>query len=299
MKYRRISGGMEIDAGSAYAGSPVSTFLDDYLVSRRKRNDMLQKQHLLLNGEPLTDDICILQKDDILTVLWPDEEPDWAPAEAACTAVFENEFVYIVHKNPHIIIHGSPDDTGCLNAQAARYQMDAGIHAPVRPIHRLDQDTTGLVLYSKIPFFQPWFDRQLEEKNIARHYLAICTGKTLRPGQKFFSDRKIGRDRHHAGMYRVSSTGRAACTRFECLAVKDGFSLIGCMLETGRTHQIRVHLSAMGLPIVNDPLYGHPSRTFREMGLWADAITFRDPLTRKRHRIRDIANSDYEFFAKK
>ena len=67
-------------------------------------------------------------------------------------------------------------------------------------------------------------------------------------------------------------------------------------LETGRTHQIRVHLSHHEYPIVNDPLYGHPSKHFLKMGLWANEITFKDPLTNKKHRIQDIPNKDYSFF---
>lgn len=296
MKYRRTDNRMDIETGKTYAGREISCFLDDYLISRSRRYSMLQEQVILCSGVPVKSPSQILKEDDVLTIYWKEDGPEWPAAESPCRVMYENEFVYIVHKDPHLIIHGSEDDTHCLNAMAAKYQLDHGIMTPVRPIHRLDQDTTGLVLYSKIPFFQPWFDHQLEEKKIARHYLAVCTGRNVRPKQKFFSDRRIGRDRHHAGMYRVSSTGKPARTSFECIAEKDGFMLISCMLDTGRTHQIRVHLSSMGLPIVNDPLYGHPSHQFKEMGLWADSITFRDPLTRKKHTIRDLPNPDYDFF---
>lgn len=195
-----------------------------------------------------------------------------------------------------MIIHADrKDETDCLNACVARYQKDHDIHAPVRPIHRLDQDTAGLVLYSRIPFFQAWFDEQLKEKKIARYYLAIVYGD-LKPGYTFSSDRCIGRDRHHAGMYRVSSDGKNAYTDFECLEQKGPYSLIRCQLKTGRTHQIRVHLSDLGYPIVNDPLYGAGSHDFHHMGLWADQITFRNPITGKKYTIHDRINPDYLYF---
>ena len=82
----------------------------------------------------------------------------------------------------------------------------------------------------------------------------------------------------------------------EKIAQRGPYTLLGCTLETGRTHQIRVHLSSMGLPIVNDPLYGVQSRDFPFMGLWADEIEFRSPLTNKKHKIHDIPVKEYDYF---
>lgn len=296
MRYTLLADRIQIETGKTYADKPVSAFLDDLCISRSTRYGMLQEKRLLVNDTIVHQASFIIPLNAIVTIILLPQKIDWVQAEEPCTVVYENDFVMIVHKEPGIIIHGDPDDTNCLNAQVAKYLAMHEKQIFVRPIHRLDQDTAGLVLYSKIPFFQPWFDKQLEEKNITRHYLAIVNGKKLSLGKKFACVDPIGRDRHNAGRYRVSKTGKEARTNCECLAVKDGYCLIGCSLETGRTHQIRVHLSAKALPIVNDPLYGHPSHMFRHMGLWADSLTFRDPLTRKKHKIRDRYNADYTFF---
>lgn len=296
MKYTFENNSILIPAeNTRFSSMSVEQFLEFYHLSRKNRYLCIQERMVLLDDIPVKSGMEKIGGKTI-RILLPQEPVDWAPAEKECEVIYEDPFVYIVHKEPGIIIHtDEKNSTDCLNACAARYQINHGIHAPVRPIHRLDRETTGLVLYSKIPFFQPWFDEQLKEKRIARQYLAIVHGN-LRPGDSFVSSRRIGRDRHHAGMYRVSSEGKEACTKFQCLQQKGPYALIRCELETGRTHQIRVHLSDLGYPIVNDALYGVVSHDFQHMGLWADTITFHNPVTGKKHTIHDRANPDYAYF---
>jgi len=292
MKYECKDDRMIISIGRSFR--TLEEFLDEYKQSRKNKYLLLQEKKILIDDIPaksLQDNI----QNRSLTLLTDEEEIDYLPAEKPCQVVYEDAFLYIVHKEPGMIIHGGKDDPNCLNAFAARYQKDKGIHAPVRPIHRLDRDTTGLVLYSKIPFFQPWFDEQLKDKKIQRHYLAITRG-TCKENTYFFCDEPIGKDRHQNGKYIVSQTGNEAHTDVTCLKTRNGYNLFRCILETGRTHQIRVHLSYHGYPIVNDPLYGIKDRNFIHMGLWADEVIFRNPVTKKKHRIHDIPNRDYTYF---
>ena len=262
-------------------------------ISRKNRYLLKMNHQILLDDRPLLQDNEALNGNE-LCILREKENPDWIAAERPAKVVFENDLVTIVHKEAGIIIHGEETDTTCLNARVARYYLDHNIHSFVRPIHRLDKDTCGLVLYVKVAFFQPWFDKQLQLKNIYRHYLAICMGK--RPKKDFTCNLRIGKDRHNAGKYRISSSGKEARTFFTLEDSKKDYHLIGCRLDTGRTHQIRVHLSAYGLSIVNDPLYGIYTRDFKHMGLWADTITFRNPLNNKKHTIYDFPQKDYKLF---
>lgn len=298
MHYRcsRENNTLEIHTGTSLKGRPLTYFFNLYAVSRKERYLLIQNRAVERNGRLMKSSEEILQEDDVLTIHFPRYERDWAAADKPAEVLFENDFVMIVHKDPGMIIHSEKDDPACLNGMVSKYLLDHEENIPVRPIHRLDEDTAGVLLYVKMPFFQPWFDRQLEERKITRHYLAITGGRTVQPGSVFDMADPIGRDRHHSGVYRVSSTGRNALTHARCLQVKDGVSLIGCTLDTGRTHQIRVHLSHHGMPIVNDPLYGHPDHRFDHMGLWADQITFHDPLSHKKHTIRDVPDPDYSFF---
>jgi 23S rRNA pseudouridine1911/1915/1917 synthase len=294
MKYERSEDRIEIFPAGQWTKKTVGDFLDEFRQSKKNRYILVRDKLLLLDDVPVSD-LSQLLGDHKLTIMIPAEEPGCLPAEEPCRVVYEDAFVYIVHKEPGVIIHGGREDTTCLNAMAARYQLDHNIRTPVRPVHRLDRETAGLVLYSKIPFFQPWFDEQMAQKKIRRHYLAVCKG-TCRPGKAFDCTERIGRDRHRSGRYIVSPTGETALTHVECLKQKGYTVLMGCTLETGRTHQIRVHLSHHKFPIVNDELYGVKSNAFRHMGLWADEITFRSPLSNKKHRIHDLPNEDYAYF---
>lgn len=296
MKYRFEKESILIETeNNRFGKMNVEQFLEYFCISKKNRYLYIQNRMLFLDDSPVKNGLEPIDGKAIRIML-PHQKVDWAPAGKECEIIYEDSFLYIAHKPAGIIIHeNDKENRNCLNAYAARYQINHGIHAPVRPIHRLDKDTTGLILYSKIPFFQSWFDEQLKEKKIARHYLAIIHG-SIAPGNEFVSNRKIGRNRHRSGMYMVSSTGKDACTKFQCLEQKGPYSLISCDLESGRTHQIRVHLSDLGYPIVNDPLYGVSSHDFRNMGLWADSITFRNPITNKKHTIHDRLNPDYTYF---
>jgi 23S rRNA pseudouridine1911/1915/1917 synthase len=291
MKYTLEGQQLKIETLGAYEGKTVEDFLNDYQQSKKNRYLCLQEHRILLD-DVIVKDIHAPIHSSVITLINEESTPDWKPAAEPCQVVYEDAFLYIVHKEAGYIIHGDENDTACLNAQAARYQLLHHINAPVRPIHRLDRDTAGLVLYSKLPFFQPWFDWQLSEKKIRRNYLAACYGKA-EVGQKFTCTQPIGRDRHVSNKYRISPTGLSAVTHVECIAVKNGFCFMKCELETGRTHQIRVHLAARGYPIVNDPLYGSPSHDFSHMGLWAYEVEIRNPITHKKHKIHDIPNEDF------
>lgn len=294
--YSRENRTLQIETGSALRGRPLSYFFNLYRISRRERYLLVQNRQIEINGMPVKSAEALMHENDVLVIHFPAYETDWKPNEKQAQVLFENDFVMIVHKEPGIIIHSEKEDADCLNGMVAAYLNAHGESLPVRPIHRLDADTAGVLLYVKMPFFQPWFDAQLKERKITRHYLAITSARALKPGTSFDMNDPIGRDRHHAGVYRVSPGGRNALTHASVKAVRNGISLISCTLDTGRTHQIRVHLSAHGMPIVNDPLYGHPDHHFTHMGLWADAITFHDPLSHKKHTISDIHNPDYDYF---
>ena len=205
MKYLVKENTITIDPEGKYLKKTVDDFLNDYYQSKKNKYLLLLNKQILLDGNTVKHGKEIIDHKTI-TITLPEEAVDWIPAETECKVVYEDAFIYIVHKDAGMIIHSDPSDTTCLNAYAARYQINHGIKQPVRPIHRLDKDTVGLVIYSKIPFFQPWFDAQLSSKRIHRHYLAITNGN-IDPSFRMTINKPLGRDRHNSGMYRVSSTG--------------------------------------------------------------------------------------------
>ena len=292
MKYQLKHGKIDLHIDEQFDNKTLGDLFDYYVQSKKNRYLLLQNNGILINRKKPESENEVLHTKDIVTISLPYEDIDYEPSETECKVVYEDDFVYIAHKDPGMIIHG---DEECLAKQAARYQINHNIYSPVRYIHRLDEDTTGLVLFVKIPFFQPWFDKMLAEKKIHRHYLAITTGRA-KINQGFRFDKPIGKDRHVNGKYRISETGQPALTKAKCLARNEDYLLMDCILETGRTHQIRVHLSSSNHPIVNDPLYGLPSLDFKHMCLWANKITFTNPVTNVECTVEDIPNKDFYIF---
>lgn len=267
-----------------------------FSVSKKQRHLCRMNGSIRCAGKIIRNDDHLLQGEVTIDLL--QEQIDWVISDTPSQLVYSSPFLLVVHKPAGCIIHGDADDHTCLNARVAKTCVDQGISCSIRPIHRLDQDTCGLVVYSRHSFFQPWLDEQLAEKKIYRHYQAICFD-TGRVSDHFTCNKPIGRDRHVSGRYRISPDGKDACTHFDVLARKNGYVLIGCRLETGRTHQIRVHLSHYGLQIVNDPIYGRPSSDFKYMGLWADSLSCKDPVTHRTIHIQDHIEKDYLYFGKR
>lgn len=294
MRYSLKPGRCMIELDSSFEGKSTDDFFEAFYISRHNKYLWIENHEILLNQVPLTHVPGILHKGDRITILLKSNPVDYEPSEEECSVVYEDDFVYVAHKEAGIVVHDQNDST-CLAALAARYQINHGIEAPVRYIHRLDRDTSGLVLFVKIPFFQSYFDNCLEKKEIERKYYALTKGKG-KEGMHFTYNQKIGRDRHVSGKYRFSSTGKEATTKVAIFKHMDGINLMDCSLLTGRTHQIRVHLSGNRQPIINDPLYGIPDARFSSMCLWAYELDFIHPITKEKIIIKDQMNPDFEPF---
>lgn len=196
--------------------------------------------------------------DRVRLKLFPDREPGIPPRAAGLAVLYEDDFCLVVHKPAGMAVHpdGGKDASSAatLDHAVAAHYMLSGEQCAVRHVHRLDKDTTGPVLYAKNEFALLRLDEEMRHKAISRRYAAIVYGE-VSAGLKVI-DLPIGRDRHHAARRRVSPGGQQAVTRIVDREVWSGTSLVRLELETGRTHQIRVHLSHMGHPLIGDELYG-------------------------------------------
>ncbi|MCL6458223.1 MAG: RluA family pseudouridine synthase [Gorillibacterium sp.] len=187
--------------------------------------------------------------------LFPREEPQFEPDWNLPELLYEDDFCLVAAKPAGMTVHPSrSEQTDTLaNALSGYYQM-TGQACRIRHIHRLDEDTTGPVLYAKNELAQLRLDQDMREKTIGRIYLALVHGKLK--AKRGTIDAPIGRDRHQSNRYRVSPTGEQAITHYELVEAFNGYSLVRLRLDTGRTHQIRVHMSHLGHPLVGDVLYG-------------------------------------------
>lgn len=246
---------------------------------------MPEKLHLRLRREG-----GIQWKGDRLRLaLFPDREAGLEPIWEELEVLYEDDFCLVAHKPAGLAVHPDGSGTGVtLDHLVAAHYITSGENVAVRHIHRLDKDTTGPVMYAKNEFAQLVLDENMREKSISRHYAAIVEG-IVPPALKVI-DAPIGRDRHHAARRRVSPGGQSAVTRIIEREALHGGSLVHVQLETGRTHQIRVHLSHMGHPLYGDELYGGPiwaSSAAGRHALHGEALSFRHPWSGEQLEVSD------------
>ncbi|OWA33235.1 RNA pseudouridine synthase [Saccharibacillus sp. O16] len=228
--------------------------------------------------------------------LRPDEALGFEPAweEGGLEVRYEDDFCLVVHKPAGIAVHpdGSRAQGATLaNLVAAHYTMH-GEACAVHHVHRLDEYTSGPVLYAKGEYARLALDAQMRDKAIGRVYLAVVAGQV--PPSLTVIDAPIGRDRHHKSRRRVSPGGQEARTRVELVRQLAGgrASLVRLTLETGRTHQIRVHLAYAGHPLIGDVLYGGPKDELGRQALHGERLGFTHPLTGERIEIGDPLPDD-------
>ena len=255
----------------------VKQFLEEQLLIPRKiRHFLRTKKNILINQKQVhwnemvkPGDICQLTFDE---EDYPSKEILWGNPDLV-KEVYQDQHLIVVNKPEGMKTHGNqPDEIALLN------HVSAYVGQTCYVVHRLDMETSGLVLFAKNPFILPILNRLLEKKEIAREYWALIEGQ-IGSKELIFRD-KIGRDRHDRRKRVVDSKrGQYAETQVSRLKqFPNKTSLVRCKLKTGRTHQIRVHLSHHKHPIVGDPLYNSRSKTSRLL-LHAFRLSFTHPLT--------------------
>ena len=255
----------------------VKQLLEEQLLIPRKIRHFLRiKKHILINQEEVhwnemvsPGDVCQLTFDE---EDYPEKEIPWGNPELV-QEVYQDQHLIIVNKPEGMKTHGNqPNEIALLN------HVSAYVGQTCYVVHRLDMETSGLVLFAKNPFILPILNRLLEKKEISREYWALIEGR-VESKELVFRD-KIGRDRHDRRKRVVDpKSGQHAETQVSRLKqFPNQTTLVRCKLKTGRTHQIRVHLSHHKHPILGDPLYNSKSKTNRLM-LHAFRLSFTHPLT--------------------
>jgi 23S rRNA pseudouridine1911/1915/1917 synthase len=196
--------------------------------------------------------------------------------------VHEDAALLVVNKPPGLVVHpGSGNWSGTLLNALLRHAPALASVPRAGIVHRLDKDTSGLLVVAKTVTAQTDLVRQLAARSVRREYLAAVHGRVARAGRV---DAPIGRHPVQRTRMAVVARGRQAATSYEVVERYAHATLLRCRLETGRTHQIRVHLSALGHPLIGDPTYGrrHAAPAFARQALHAEHLALLHPQTRRK-----------------
>jgi len=265
-------------------GQRIDKLLSDFNGewSRSQIQDWIKEELVTVNGKVIKSNYKVKMNDDIVVTEKEVVEADIQPENLNLDIYYEDEDVAIVYKPKGMVVHPSPGHyTGTL-VNGLMYQIKdlSGINGEIRPgiVHRIDKDTSGLLMVAKNDIAHRGLVEQLMDKTVKRKYTALVHGNI--PHDYGTIDAPIGRNEKDRQSMDVVDNGKDAVTHFNVLEHFNDYTLIECQLETGRTHQIRVHMKYIGFPLVGDPKYG-PRKTLDIGGqaLHAGVIGFEHPVT--------------------
>lgn len=261
----------------------IDNYLSDKLdISRSKVQKLIKDGNVLVNGQSVNVSYKVKIGDVIEYSLDLNEETDITPEDIPIDIVYEDDDLLVINKASGMVVHPAPGHyTGTLvNALLYRFNLNSGEANRPGIVHRLDKDTSGLMLVAKNEFIHEKLSEMIGKKDVERKYLAIVDG--LIKHDTGTIDAPIGRDANNRQKMAVTDVnGKDSITHFKVLERFDNNTFIECILETGRTHQIRVHMNYIGYPINNDPLYGRGKATEFGQMLHSYSIKFNHPRTGK------------------
>lgn len=247
--------------------------------SRAHVQKLIQDGFVTVNGA-VSKPSYQVEAGDVIKLTVPEPKPtELLPQAMPLKVVYEDPDVLVIDKPPGLTVHpapGHPDRT-LVNAVLAMCPDLAGINDEVRPgiVHRLDKDTSGLIMVAKNEAAHHGLAAQIKEHSVKKVYLALVKGIVKPPSGVIRAP--IGRNPGNRKKMAVVEGGREAVSRYRTLKSGKGYSLLEVTLETGRTHQIRVHLSAIGHPVVGDAVYGGKSDVLGRQFLHAHRLGFKQP----------------------
>ena len=245
---------------------------------------LIEDKAITVNGKIVKSNYKLKTNDEIVVILPEPIELDVKAENIDLNIVYEDSDVIVVNKPKNMVVHPAPGNyTGTLVNGLLYHCKDlSGINGVIRPgiVHRIDKDTTGILVIAKNDEAHNSLAKQFKDHSIKREYYALVEGRFSKESGTV--DKPLGRNKKDRLKMDIVEYGRRAVTHYEVLEQYDkGVSLIKCTLETGRTHQIRVHMASIGHPLVGDQTYGFKKQKFKIEGqaLHAKTLGFIHPST--------------------
>lgn len=252
--------------------------LSDRLILKLKK-----EKQIYINGEP-THIKKVLNVGDIISadISFAEESENIVPTKMDLNILYEDDGLLIINKKPSTPVHPSINHYEDTLSNGVKYYFEnIGLKRKIRPVNRLDKDTSGIVIFAKNEYIQECLTQQMKAGIFKKEYLALVTGtleespltlvKNIKRKAESIIERCVSDD----------EDSEYAETIFETIKEYDGYSLIKCILKTGRTHQIRVHTSYLGHSILGDTLYGTSSNLIARQALHAYKVSFIHPVTKE------------------
>ena len=294
---------LEKKVSKEYEGATIREFLkeDLGLSSRLIRRSAIEKR-ILVNKKEVRMRYIVHTGDLVQINLQSDESQNITPEKMDLDIVYEDEDILVINKKPYMVVHPTKTyQSGTLANGVLFYFKETNQNCMVRLVSRLDMNTSGLIIIAKNQFAHMALSKEMEENNLEKRYLAIVHGNLKE--KEGTIDAPIYRpDGEEFGTMRiVDERGQRSITHYKVIESFKDADLVECLLETGRTHQIRVHMKHLGHPIYGDTLYGFEGdeELIPRQALHAYGLDFKSPKTKETLSLRAKLPDDMESLLKK
>lgn len=263
----------------------IDSFLSKKVeLTRTRIQQLIKEEKIIVNNKKIKASYKV-ELNDVVSVKIPElKEVEIVPENIPINIIYEDEDIAVINKQAGLVVHPAQGHYSGTLVNAVMYHIKnlSGINGELRPgiVHRLDKDTSGLILIAKNDKAHNELTRMFQEKEVKKTYLAILKGKLNKKAGKIITN--IGRDKNDRKKMTVlkgKDEGKLAITNYKLVEQNNLFSLVEVNIETGRTHQIRVHMKYLGYPILGDSVYGRQDSEKRQM-LHAYKLEFLHPITK-------------------